>query len=218
MCGVIGFYSKSPSKKHVEALQRLFKASKIRGLHAFGYTFQNPGKKSTRTLKFSSAEECIASLELLKSDPPSMLIGHNRYSTSGDYKDPDNNQPITIPGISLVFNGVITQASKEEYEKVHHQVYTTENDGEIFARKVLNDEDWYNFVAKGRFSFAGVWIHRGQITMMRNKNRPLWCSPTDDAIFVASTEDIFERATGFNRPHEVPVNQPIDLPSAIELL
>ncbi len=210
MCAVIGYFANEAKPEHVEMIHRLMMASKIRGLHAFGYSIWNGNTIATK--KFDNVESCQNSL--VKSKPFRMLISHNRYSTSGDYKNPDNNQPlhITSPArgshaLSLVFNGVISQATKEEYSKQYDIHCQTDNDGEIFARKVLDGEDWANWVSRGRFSFAGIFIHKGEAWMIRNKNRPLWYSITDGAVFVASTEDIFGRAEGFEDPFPVPINQ-----------
>jgi len=191
MCGVIAYFSPKPSKKHTQEISDLFEQSKIRGLHSFGFSARINGKIQTfKEWDLKKLQEKIVSIP--KFD---LLVGHTRYSTSGDFKDHSNNQPIDIPGIALAFNGVITQASKEEYEKTYGKQYVTENDGEIFARKVLDGEDWEEFVFDGSFSFAGAFISKKGAYALRNPNRPLWMLERSDARFLASTKNIFERAS-----------------------
>lgn len=214
MCGVIGFYSPNPKPKHLEAICRLYQQSKIRGLHAFGFSVWEPNKghkDSIRTVKYTELLPVLKEIMDYRLSPPELLIGHARYSTSGDWKDFANNQPVHINGISMVFNGVITQASKKEYEKEFNKEYITENDGEIFSRKVLDGEDWVNFVSSGKFSFAGIFLRNGEAYAIRNKNRPLYKATCDGGAFIASTRDIFVRAGGFSNIHSIEEGIPVRL-------
>lgn len=207
MCGVIGFFTTNPDDIQIARLERLFEQSKIRGLHSFGITIRTlDGElKTFKSLDLSSLKN------YLRNAPPfDTLIGHNRYSTSGDWHDENNNQPIVIPGISVVFNGIITQATKREYELALGKKFITENDGEIFARKVIDGEDWRAFVSKGRFSFAGAFMTEKEAFAIRNKNRPLWMSRSPSSMFIASTRDIFMRA-GFKAPEEIREGQAVPL-------
>ncbi len=211
MCGVIGYFSEKQVPEHVDTICRIFDESKIRGLHAFGATVRSDS--GLRTFK---GHEISSVKSFLKTTGGfSMMIGHNRYSTSGDWHDQANNQPIHLPGISMVFNGVISQASKEEYSKQYGKKYQTQNDGEIFARKVLDGEDWAKFVSEGRFSFAGMFIREGKAYAIRNKNRPLWLAKKDGAVFLASTRGIFARvanfAGNFADLRELPPGLPLEL-------
>jgi glutamine phosphoribosylpyrophosphate amidotransferase len=210
VCGVIGFYSKKPTEEHVELVCRLFEESKIRGLHAFGVAIRT--EKGLTDFKTFDFEDMKRWLRLApKFD---VLIGHNRYSTSGDYHNHKNNQPISIERTHVVFNGVITQASRNVYEKTFGKTYVTENDGEIFARKVVDMEDWAGFVFKGKFSFAGAFLQNDRAVALRNKNRPLWISEANGARFIASTQNIFTRA-GFESSKEIPPGRIVDLCSSL---
>lgn len=181
-------------------LCNLFEQSRIRGLHSCGYSFLDG--KVINTRKFFDTDELKHSLmPFAKSHlgKPLKIIGHTRYSTSGDWEDHRNNQPLHVVGpdkheISLVFNGCIHMGLRTEYEQAYGKKYTTDNDGEIFCRKVLDGEDWHGFVDDGSFSFAGAFLHKGQMHAIRNRNRPLWFGYSLRAIFIASTEDIFRRA------------------------
>lgn len=206
MCGVVGFYSEDPSRSHLLKIIQLFKHSKIRGLHAFGFSvLEKRGRPDgIYTAKFHSLLELEVALRAYELNPPGLLIGHGRYSTSGDYHDHSNNQPIHIPYVSVAFNGVISMKTKEEREKDFHKLYTTDNDGEIIARMAERNEDYATFVKKGKFSFAGLIMKGERVGVLRNKNRPLWCAKYEGGTFIASTKDILRRAGGFETPKEIP--------------
>lgn len=198
MCGVVGFHSKTPTDEHVALICRLFDESKIRGLHAFGATILKDGKLQT----FKSFDVKDLKRWIRLQDRFETLIGHTRYSTSGDYNDHSNNQPIHVEDSSVVFNGVITQATKDVYQNEFGESYITDNDGEIFLTKFRKKQDWKSFVFDGRFSFAGIVMNNHRAYALRNKNRPLWFASRDSGNFIASTENIFKRS-GFNSAQEI---------------
>lgn len=225
MCGVIGFYSKEPRLAHLEAVCRLFEQSQVRGRHAYGVSMWVPDRfhaDGIRTFKAFDLDTLKKAIMDLRYSPPTALIGHTRYSTSGDYKDHTNNQPIHLgDGIALAFNGVISQAKKEEYEKTFNQRYVTDNDGEIVLRRFVASirpdpragadsparGDFETFIEKGKFSFAGAFLEKGKITFVRNARRPLWTAELLGGDFIASTRDIFDRSGSFRGVTEVPVGQ-----------
>lgn len=183
MCAIIGYVSKS-SECDVGLLKRLFAESKIRGLHAFGYAF--PGEKELVVRKSFTLPGLFY---LLEQDKPTRMIGHCRYSTSGDYLDPRNNQPIVRDGRALVFNGVLHMGTKSEMEKAFHVELSTENDGELFLALPENDM----LLANG--SFAGLEMRSdGKIVARRNTRRPAWLFQTGGARIITSTLDIGLRA------------------------
>lgn len=179
MCGVIGFKGKYNSN----IVTSLIKESSIRGIHSFGFSYID---KEIVTKKFHKIEDAINSINDIK---PSEFIFHNRYSTSGDFKDHNNNQPIAMNNSSLVFNGVISQKSKQEMELEYNVKMNTENDGEIFLKKNFSEE----FIKSIRGSFAGIWIQDG-IKYFRNSRRPLYRVDLSDFSVIASTEDIMKRS------------------------
>lgn len=198
MCGVIGYSSNNPSENHRVMLRRLFFESRVRGLHAFGFSFWDGAGVVTN--RFARLEECLAALPQVTT----RLIGHCRYSTSGDYRTPENNQPIHTGDVALAFNGVISMATKPEYERQYGRKYATDNDGEIFLDKYVRGDNWEKFVAGGRFSFAGVVLHRDTLVAIRNSRRPLYRCDEDDGVFYASTADVFRRAGFAAEPDQVP--------------
>lgn len=205
MCGLIGYSCDDPQDDHSDLLRALFYESRIRGLHAFGYSTWDGNRVITE--RFLDLRQCLSGLP----KKATRLIGHCRYSTSGDYKTIENNQPLQIGDTSLAFNGVITMATKKEYELEHARAYVTENDGEIFLDKFVRNDRWLDFVAKGSFSFAGLILQRSRLLAIRNKNRPLFRVESGSATFFASTADIFLRAGFSETPTEVPCGVAVDV-------
>ena len=58
-----------------------------------------------------------------------------RYSTSGDYKVMDNNQPLQQNNVCMAFNGVLSQKTKEEIEEEYQIVLENDNDGYLLMQK-----------------------------------------------------------------------------------
>jgi glutamine phosphoribosylpyrophosphate amidotransferase len=198
MCGVFAAFSERKLEKiELHQLNKIFEQSRIRGLHAYGISWLENGKVNT----FKSNDSSLVS-EAILSLNTNRVIGHTRYSTSGDYKVMENNQPIAVYDAALVFNGVISMATKEQYEEEHGEKYITENDGEIVLKKYVKGEDFSGYVFNGKFSFAGCLLSPKDCFIFRNKNRPLWSKTWIEVSFVASTEDIFLRA-GIKEPEEI---------------
>lgn len=183
MCAVIGYDPLVDSSARVrrDAFAKLLMESRVRGMHSFG--FAQPGR-------------CVKSLELAgileateMFDPWKPMIAHCRYSTSGDWRDERNNQPIVVGSEALVFNGVISMGTKKEFESEFDVKCDTENDGEVFLRR----KDRLALVAR-RGSFAGVWLDGDRLFAARNARRPLWLCRAYGAAWYASTRDILRRA------------------------
>lgn len=181
MCSVIGY----KGKFQPELVKKLLYNSRIRGLHAFGYSFYLNKELTTRKfLDYKSFEQSICE------EKPDLFIAHFRYSTSGDYKVIDNNQPLQQNNVCIAFNGVISQKTKEEIEEEYKVVLKNDNDGYLLIQK-LNDVD---FLSKKNISFALVGLQLDRLFFMRNEKRPLHLFESDDLKVVASTKDILERS------------------------
>ena len=187
MCGVIGFICDKPNSEHIEILNKFIKESKIRGLHSFGYSYFD---NKMITEKFFD----MAELDGREFPEPTKLIYHNRYSTSGDYRQHANNQPVIVGDRSLVFNGVIDMGTKSEIEKKYNISMHTGNDGEIILHKCLGKQDLKEFITNMKGSFAGMILNKSnQLYVVRNSRRPLWRLFVKEAVYIASTRDIFKR-------------------------
>jgi len=198
MCGVVGFYCEQPNESHINLLNKIIEQSKIRGLHSFGYTYKDEKLQTVKQHEITDISFPVAN----------KIIYHNRYSTSGDYKDHENNQPIHIDDISLVFNGVLDMGTKKEIEQRYDIQMYTDNDGEIVIKKCGKDKQKIQeFISKTRGSFAGLILtDSNKLYVIRNTNRPLWRLEHDNAVYFASTRDIFKRADKSLEPEELEPN------------
>ena len=188
MCGILGVYSNN-LKLQKENINKLIFQSKIRGLHSFGtsYLLYN-NIRTKKTLNYPDdkfLEECFFS---------KMLIYHNRYSTSGDWKNENNNQPISFDNISIAMNGVISMKTKDEFEKDFNVKCQTENDSEIFLRILQKTFNPVKTLKICNGSIATVFIYNKNIYAIRNKHRPLHCFQFQGTNYVCSTNDIAYRA------------------------
>jgi glutamine phosphoribosylpyrophosphate amidotransferase len=182
MCAIVGFVSKNPNEKALTTLKRLFIESKIRGMHAYGYAaLQGENLYSN---KGNLLKPVLDSIKL-----PNALIGHCRYSTSGDYKDMNNNQPIRHKKEWMVFNGVIDMRTKAEMEQAYKIKMNCDNDGEI----MLQSTNRTGLLSK-EISFAGIFLSGNTIRLMRNLNRPAYIGFKHDCVYIGSTKDIMQRA------------------------
>jgi glutamine phosphoribosylpyrophosphate amidotransferase len=187
MCSVIGFRGKYDE----DLLNKIFLYSRIRGLHSFGYSFYNP---ELTTKKFLSYESFLSSIH---NDRPNLFIAHFRYSTSGDYLNENNNQPLQSEDISIAFNGVISQGTKEEMEERYDIKLPADNDGYILLKK-YNDAEFLN----SDITYASVGLKNNKLFGLRNERRPLWFKEREDGVIISSTSDILTRS-GIKEPTEL---------------
>ena len=193
MCGIIGFYTKNNvTEKHRDILYKLIYQSKIRGLHSFGISYLENG--IIKTEKTFDIPE-ISFLDGFYKSQSNILIAHTRYSTSGDYKIMENNQPIQISeNISVALNGVLTMKPREEYEVEFDVQCITENDTEILARKIEKGMNISEFSRYITGSLAAVYIYNKNLYAIRNNKRPMHVFTYEGGVFVVSTVDIVDRA------------------------
>ena len=161
-------------------------------MHAYGISYLEGD--SIRRECWHQLPEILDVVRSLEANPPRILIGHCRYSTSGDFKDHRNNQPIVAAGLSLVFNGVISMKLKSEFEAEFGVKCDADNDGEIFLRKIEQGVDPFLFLKETKCSFAGCWIEGGRLFAARNEFRPMHKAEFRGASLYCSTADIFARA------------------------
>lgn len=181
MCSIIGFAGKYESK----TLHKVFNNSRIRGLHAFGYSYFNNNKIVTN--KFLVYDEFVKALDSIK---PDKFIAHFRYSTSGDYKELSNNQPLEKNNTAFVFNGVVSQKNKKEMEEEYGCEIDSENDGWILLSNFNHLDD----VKNNKLTYASMLLQNNQIVAIRNKKRPMWQGSLNGNVYIASTKDILKRS------------------------
>ena len=210
MCGIIGYWAKEPSPVHSDIMKALAYQSKIRGLHAFGVSWiaDDGGIKTSKWLTFPQ-QEWKGKVWVRRG----RAIWHNRYSTSGDWRDLRNNQPIDIGTVAVASNSVITMTPPEEWKRLFGVECETANDTEIFARIIAQGESPAEFVRNITGSFAGVYLWHGEVFGVRNERRPLHWIKAGGATWVISTVDIARRALGMKESavRAFPVGEAINL-------
>jgi glutamine phosphoribosylpyrophosphate amidotransferase len=72
---------------------------------------------------------------------PLKAILHTRYSTSGDWLDNENNQPLVHDGCVLVHNGVVSMAEKNKFEAKYQVTCQTANDSDVILSKIIEHRD-----------------------------------------------------------------------------
>lgn len=209
MCSIIGW--DGPFDEGVA--RRLFYESRIRGLHAFGFSTLSNNEITTRKYhKYNGFVEAVCRLK------PSKFIAHFRYSTSGDFKELMNNQPIAIgTSDAMAFNGVIDMRTRPEMEKEYGIRMETDNDGEIVLRKFIEgDRNDLEAFIKSHGTFAGLFItNGGQIYALKNERRPLYRHQSKDRTIIASTRSILERSGLAENIERVPNNSLIEIGAAL---
>lgn len=181
MCAIIGFISDNPTATAVETLKKVFIESKIRGMHAYGYAAIQDGH--LMDAKSNGLKSLLVSI-----DNPTRLIGHCRYSTSGDYKNMNNNQPLRFGDEYMVFNGVIDMRTKQEMERAYSISMSSDNDGEI----MLQAKDRLAML-RSEITFSGLTLNSHALAFFRNEGRPGYKATRHGATYIASTADILRR-------------------------
>lgn len=193
MCGLVGYATLYKDNRHSIHISKLFMESSIRGLHAFGCAYWHTG--GVDIAKYSTRENMQ---RFITTNTFEDVIIHSRYSTSGDWHDMRNNQPLCVGGYHLAFNGVISMMTKLEMEQEHGVALETDNDGELFIHYLMRNGDnaAASFIANNG-SFAGLWYNPdGVLYAIRNEHRPLWYVLKNGYVYYASTRDIIMRALG----------------------
>jgi len=184
MCSIIAFSGEYDK----DIIEKIAFNSRVRGLHSFGYSFAL--NKKVLVKKFLKYNDFLKSLN---TDKPDKFIAHFRYSTSGDYLEEDNNQPLILNNKSLVFNGVIDMGTKKDLEKKYNCTLNSSNDGEISLIEYLkSDENLIQFIKNK--TFAGAFLSKDNIKVIRNTLRPCYIGENKENKIVVSTKDIAIRS------------------------
>lgn len=189
MCGIVG-YKGAPSAEARAQFIRLCDEARIRGEHAYGIAYYEEG----RGVVFAKGMDFDTIMQRIPTPLPTRIIFHARYSTSGDYRDMLNNQPIIIDGDALVFNGTVDMGTKAEMEQRNGLTMQTDNDGELVLRDIQYCAP-FRRLGDNLVTFAGIVLRgNGEMFALRNEMRPLWRFEVAGGTFLASTQDIALRA------------------------
>lgn len=213
MCCVMGY--KLLKERHkdqvVGFLEQLLLQGSIRGLHATGVAFVRDEKIVTRKSTGASCDFIASDLwkSLVEDLPPAMLL-HTRYSTSGDYLNAANNQPLATKHLALVHNGLVSQASKSEMEQLYAVSMKTDNDSEILLQHIGGRTSERKQI-QGAIATSLEELHKvhppifacgmldqhNRLFAVRDHIRPLWFFLIKEwgLVGFASTQDIILRAS-----------------------
>lgn len=210
MCGIMAYLSGRPQKEHVDIVRRIAGELATRGTHCFGVSFIISGKIVTvkrRTMLPSSVfEEAVMS---------GGFVFHNRYSTSGDFSDMKNNQPIDIGCVSIAVNGVTSMLEKKEYEQKFGVSCSSDNDAEIIARLIESGVTIEELLVRrdiGSCAIAAIFQDK-RIIVGRNEFRPLRIARHYGAVFVSSTTASLFNGLRENCGNPVPIGKELELTS-----
>jgi glutamine phosphoribosylpyrophosphate amidotransferase len=196
MCGVVGYISPN-TPEHRGNLVKLIQESMYRGLHSVGIASHNGKSIDVHHFVGNGVDLEQALMWATMGVPELNVIAHTRYCTS----DPDSPLPLFRDGCAVVFNGVISQESPENWPNTRKQPYLGRNDAEIALRFAQDGQ-----LAEHGGSFAiGILRANGSQQWLRNGVRPLWCGEWNGALFRCSTYDIARRALGGPLKRVLPV-------------
>lgn len=195
MCGIIGCYLESPSPGQINSVKRLFVESKVRGMHATGFSILEGGQVKTIAEPLPADKFVEEHFDPVKAgDYTLSLIGHTRYSTS----DLRFNQPIQVFGDhAIAHNGVIDQRPISFWGEYGYDL-TTANDSELVYHSSHSGGEPLMEFPNASMAVCELNANKG-IRFYRNGKRPGWMVNVDNGFFVCSTKDIAIRS-GFENP------------------
>lgn len=214
MCSILGYkvLKHGDPTKAIPLFEAMLVQSQVRGKHATGVSWVSEGKVKI----FKSpvpAKDFIGTMKWLQVSGtfPMEMIGHCRYSTSGI-----DCQPVGIPGMSLVHNGIVSMADKDALQRQYEVEIESDNDSEVILHKMMEAYDGQQFEAqadefddtdalawglkdlydRGTPIYALAVLNEArEIRMVRDHVRPLWFFYIKEweIMGFASTEDIIRR-------------------------
>lgn len=202
MCGVAG-YTVRNKKNAAEAFwlfELLMAECQVRGRHASGAAWwDGVGVRSIKAPLPAKQLMTGAKWLDLKSAPPLNIIGHTRYSTSGDWHNNENNQPLVAGEHAIVHNGLVSMADKPGLEKAYGVKLRTSNDTEVLLKQVARHGIAKGFAKVAEVHppiFACAFLQGPRLYVVRDHIRPLWLFDVEELgmIGFASTADIIKRA------------------------
>jgi len=198
MCGILGVKVQNKDEGTINFIKSLMLELRIRGTHSLGVAYSLANSIELERIFGAGGIGINWFVEGFKTSEADTLIFHSRYSTSGNHEVMENNQPIIVGRTAIAMNGILTQATKQVYEKQYSVQCNSANDAEIFLRKLIMDGvDIPEFVkANPLCSFAGVYLVGGHLYAFRNNKRPLYYGEYKNCKYFTSTIDVIARAGG----------------------
>ena len=186
MCGLVTLISKKQwgfANKDVEAFEELLTVDQLRGQDATG-AFCVHRNKQVSGIKLAATpwhlfkQPEYNTFRNKAGSTGRILVGHNRKATQGAATNPANAHPFQENNIILVHNGSLYNRQGLPTRDVDsHAVAAAFAEGEY--DEVLKD-------INGAYAFIWWDMKRNQLSVVRNKDRPLWKLENKDVIVLCS--------------------------------
>lgn len=186
MCGLVAMLSKRQwgfHNKEVETFEEILTVDQLRGQDATG-TFCVHRNKQVSGIKLAATpwhlfkQPEYANYHQKACQTGKILVGHNRKATQGTATDPANAHPFQENHIILVHNGSLyNRRGLPQRDVDSHAVAAAFSVGNY--DEILSNID-------GAFAFIWWDMKRNQLSVVRNKERPLWKIENKDMVVFCS--------------------------------
>lgn len=181
MCGIVGLAGDF-TMKHLDAFKNMVYADAVRGDHGTGIATVTLGDRVDWIKRAGGPTDLFdcKGIDTVVSTQSKVLIGHNRYATTGA-KNTNNAHPFEFKEIIGVHNGTITQYTRSDM--MHDRKFDTDSetlyaDVDYYIRQENLEYD--EALAKELKRLDGAWAlvfwarKAKRLCMIRNKERPLY--------------------------------------------
>ena len=188
MCGIIGAKVKRPQGYQV--LSRAIETLNIRGTHAYGIVSLINGKYDLyKTFDLDQIQEYLKIVCV----PSAKILFHNRYSTSGNYDDMDNNLPQGDEKLGYIsFNGVLEQSDSSNWHRLYDIDASNDNDVQILLKLMEQGHSILDLLKRyPNWSLAACMLTPDKLLGFRNNKRPLYHYQDGDLeMFISAVDPI----------------------------
>lgn len=201
MCSLVGFLGLG---KKEDFAKGLLVAGQIRGTHATGYVEIGKDGKSVCYKDATAAAEFVKDMKF-ELDTVSFL-GHTRYGTCGDIKNPHEAHPFEGDRWSIMHNGWISRSDYESIKRKYDLHPKTPVDSEIFLTflEKFNDinklrDEMLPLISEQSKYMVIIYDRQEQVVHMIRDDRQDFCFYREKDVVglaYASTPAILQKAIG----------------------
>lgn len=189
MCGVFGFVAKEDNTVDINIIREVAEVTMQRGPHAWGIAWVDTKGKMHCFKQSGRIVDALGLLAMAKD--ATMLIGHCRFATHGDYRNNLNNHPHAADGGWIVHNGMIIDY--KDIIRQHHLHPVTECDSEVLGLlieratgKMLTRCAQAVDVCKGRNPLVMLGLWKDRFIAARANGQPLHIGETGKSYYLGS--------------------------------